>query len=151
MKEQRQKFLTRSILLRSDVQVYTVNALIKQVPLDPDKPIEVLIREQPRQRGLDQNGLYHLRLDEIEAQGWFHGKQFAHELWHIYCGKKIMPEIITTKDGEERSKWIELPDGELTVISTTQLEKKCFADYTTAVEAFGADLGVHFSARPNRG
>ena len=59
-----------------------------------------------------------------------------------------MPEKVTTKDGEVRSKWIEVPSGDPIVISTAQLERRCFAEYTTAVEAFGAGLGVQFHATP---
>ena len=62
-----------------------------------------------------------------------------------------MPETIVTKDGETRSKWEEVPDGDAVVISTTKLERRCFAEYPTAVEAFGASLGVQFSANPNEG
>ena len=144
----RKKFETRSILLRSAVQVDTAKALLANLPLDPDKPLEMLVREQPRARGLDQNGLYWLRLSEVAGQGWVQGKQFNADCWHEYCKRHIMPDEIVTKDGETISKWVELPDGVMTVVSTTILEKKCFADYITAVEVFGASLGVQFSARP---
>ena len=147
MKEKRTKFEQRSIVLVSDLQVNTAINLINNLPLDPDRPLEILIRERPKVRGLDQNGLYWKRLGEIADQGWFKQKQFSADLWHEYCKIHIMAEEITTKDGEVRSKWIELPDGTTTVISTTKLEKLCFAQYTTEVEAFGAGLGVHFSAR----
>lgn len=38
----------RSFLLRSDVQVNAALALIPQLPLDDERPIEVLIREEPK-------------------------------------------------------------------------------------------------------
>jgi len=143
----RNKIEQRSFLLRSSVQVQTALNLINNLPLDDKKPIELLIREQPRKRGLDQNAYYHMRIGEIADQAWLDGRQFSHEVWHEHAKQEIMPEEITTKDGEKRSKWIEMPNGKLTVISTTQLEKGCFAEYTTMVEAFGAGLGVQFSAR----
>jgi len=108
----------------------------------------VVIREPVKVRGLDQNGLYWLRLGEIAEQAWFGGRQYSKEVWHHYCGINIMPEKVTTKDGEVRSKWIEVPSGDPIVISTTQLERRCFAEYTAAVEAFGAGLGVQFHATP---
>lgn len=147
MREKRTKFEPRSIVLVSDLQVNTAINLINNLPLDPDRPLEILIRERPKVRGLDQNGLYWKRLGEIAQQAWFNQKQFNTNLWHEHCKAHIMSDEITTKDGEVRSKWIELPDGTTTVISTTDLEKGCFAQYTTEVEVFGAGLGVHFSAR----
>jgi len=143
----RNKIQPRSVLLRSDVQVSMALNIIGNLPLDDKKPIEVLIRENPRVRGLDQNGYYHMRIGEIAEQAFFGGRQFSHEVWHEHAKQEIMPEEIITKDGGKRSKWIEMPNGKLTVISTTQLEKACFAEYTTMVEAFGASLGVQFSAR----
>jgi hypothetical protein len=145
----RDKFIPRSILLVGNMQRETALQVIKNAPLDPIKPLEVLVREQVKARGLDANGYYWLRLGEIAEQGWFHGKSFSSDVWHEYAKRYLMPDEITTKDGERRSKWVETPDGTLTVISTTQLEKSCFAEYTAIVEVFGAqELGVRFSANP---
>lgn len=146
----RQKFQTREFLLRSDIQVATLLALIPHLPLDADHPLSVRIGEQIKVRGLDQNGYYFMRIGEIAEQAWIDGKQFSKEAWHEYAKKNIMPEEIITKDGEVRSKWEPTPDGDMSVISTTRLEKGCFAEYTTAVEAFGAGLGVMFSAPKGR-
>ena len=143
----RDKFNSRSILLRSQQQVDTLLYLIPNLPLDPDKPLEVLIREQVKQRGLDQNGLYWKRVGEIANQAWFQGRQYSKDVWHEYAVKHILPEEITTKDGEIRSKWVDCPDGSQTVISTTQLSKGTFAAFTEEVEVFGAGLGVHFTEK----
>lgn len=141
----RPKYNTRSILIVGSMQAETACQVIKNLPLDPVHPIEVLIREQVKVRGLDQNGYYWMRLGEIAEQGWFNGKQYTSDLWHEYSGRHIMPEKITTKDGEVRSKWIEAPDGTMSIISTTKLERSCFAGYTQLVEVFGAqELGVLF-------
>jgi hypothetical protein len=142
----RQKFEPRKILLRGELQREGALALIRNLPADDKHPLEILVREEVKARKLDQNGYYWLRLGEIAEQAWFNGRQFNSDVWHEYAKRHLMPEEITTKDGELRSKWIETPDGSATPISTTQLERKCFADYTTAVEAFGASLGVQFSA-----
>lgn len=142
----RQKFPARQILLRSDQQLAIVMALLPNLPLDEKEPLEVIIREPVKARGLDQNGYYFMRIGELAGQAWIDGKQFSKDAWHEYAKKNIMPEEITTKDGEVRSKWEPTPDGDMSVISTTRLERGCFADYTNAVEAFGASLGVMFSA-----
>lgn len=144
----RAEFQQRSILLRSDRQLIALIALLPNLPLDDKHPLEVLIREPVKLRTISQNNLYWLRLGEIAEQGWLFHRQYEADIWHIYCGRTVMPERVTLKDGTVVSKWVETPDSVPQVISTTRLEKKCFADYITAVEAFGAALGVMFSASP---
>jgi hypothetical protein len=139
-----QPFETRRIILAAEEQRARAIALLANVPLG----LEVLIRKPVKVRGLDQNGYYFMRIGEIAEQAWIDGKQFSKDAWHEYAKKNILPEEVTTKDGEVRSKWEQTPDGGMSVISTTRLERGCFADYTTAVEAFGASLGVMFSVNP---
>ena len=123
-------------------------ALIRNLPIDEVHPLQVTVSEMTKQRGLDANGYYWLRLGEIADQAWFSGRQFNSDCLHEYCKRMLMQEQVTLKDGTVRSKWVELPDGSLTVVSTAQLERKCFADYVTIVEKFGAELGVHYSENP---
>ena len=142
-------YSARSIILTGEQQRELACAAIRNAP----EGVECLLREPVKARGLDQNGLYFLRVGEIADQAWFGNprQQFGKDTWHIYLRMNVMAEEITTKDGEKRSKWEEVPDGDAVVISTTKLERRCFAEYTTAVEAFGASLGVQFSANPNEG
>ena len=145
----RNKFETRRILITSNLSIESACSLIRNLPVDPIRPLEITIGEAKRARSLDANGLMWFRLGEIAEQGWVKGKQFNADTWHEYCKKWILPHEITTKDGEKRTKYIDIPDGTTTIISTTQLEKTCFSEYITLIEAFGAgDLGVHFSANP---
>ncbi len=146
----RQKFETRRIELREHKQVERAIEALIAAPLDNLNPLEFLLQEKPKKRGLDQNGYYWLRLGEIAKAAWLDGRQYNSDCWHEYSKRNIMPDEIADKDGVKRSKWVELPDGSLTVISTTELEKVCFAQYTTMVEAFGASLGVEFSADPRQ-
>lgn len=140
-----EKYRTRSIVL-ADTTRAIVHAMITNAP----NGIEIVAREAVKARGVDQNSYYWLILGQIADQAYFSGKKYTSDIWHEYCRREVMPETITTKDGTERSKWIEMPKGLPVVISTTQLDKKCFAEYTTAVEAFGASLGVVYSANPRQ-
>ena len=139
-------FKTRIVKLAGKVQLEAVFAILRNLPLGAD--LEVVIRKAVKQRGLPQNAYYWLRLGEIADQAWVDGRQFSKEVWHEHARQEVMPEMVTLKTGEVVSKWVEMPSGKPVVISTTQLERKCFADYTTAVEAMGSDLGVQFSANP---
>lgn len=141
----RDKFVTRKFLLRGSDQVSALVALIPNLPIDPEKPLEVLIREEPKQRGLDLNGWYWATLTEISEQAWVGGRQYSKEVLHEYAKLNIMPDEIVTKDGVVRSKWLQMPDGSPVAISTTELEKGCFTEYVRACEAWGASLGVIFT------
>ena len=139
------KFQTRRFLLRGTDQVKSLLALIPNLPVNPDHPLEILIREEPKERKLSKNALYWALLSEISDQAWLHGRQYSNDVWHEFCKKELMPNMITAKDGETRSKWLDSPSGSPVVISTTMLEDNCFSEYITAVEAFGGGLGVRFS------
>jgi len=134
------------ILIDSTRRDRAIN-LIRNLPIDGT--YEVIMQPKSEVRGLDQNGLYFKRLTEIAEQAFFNGKKFGKDVWHDYAKKEIMPDPVTLKDGRIVSKWIESPSGDPTVISTSLLHKKCFGQYITALEAFGAGLGVMFSINPN--
>lgn len=144
----RDKFSTRTFLLRDETTRERAIALINKLPIDPDNPLELVIREEVKARRLAQNAYYWLRLGEIADQAYFEKRKYGADVWHEYCRRNIMPDEIKLKDGTVRAKWIEVPRGSPAIISTTELEKQCFANYVTAVEAFGASLGVRFSANP---
>jgi len=137
-----------TVLIRSEQQKEILISKIGNLPVDEQNPIQVVISEEFKKRGLDQNGYYWLRLGEISAQAWSGGRQYNSDVWHEYCKRNVMPDQVEIKDGEMVSKWIESPDGHAVVISTTQLSKKQFAEYTEMCEAMGAGMGVMFSARP---
>lgn len=144
----REQYITRNILLSGGMQKETAIQLIKNAPIDPVKPIEFVLREHVKKRSNDANSYYWLRLGEIADQGWIGGKKFNSDIWHEYSKKNLMQEQIVTKNGDLRSKWVECPDGSMVVISTTNLEKKCFAEYITIVESWAAqELGVKFSSK----
>lgn len=146
----RPKFQTRKILLRSEVQRDNLLALIPNLPMDNDKPLEIVIREEVKVRGLDQNALMWVGpLDDIEKQAWVHGRQYSAEVWHEYFKEEFLPEDYDeelTKEGY--CKWDYGPDGKRRLIgSTKQLTKKGFSQYLNKVEAHAAtEYGVQFGA-----
>ena len=137
-----------STLIVSERQKEILAAKIMNLPVDQDNPIQVDIGEKPKARGLDQNAYYWKRMSEISEQAFSNGRKYAADIWHEYCKRHVMPDQVETKNGEMVSKWIEMPDGNVAVISTTELGKKQFAQYTEMCEAMGAELGVMFSANP---
>lgn len=133
-------------LTNADVQQRAI-AMLRNVPIDPSKPLQLLVREEPKKRSNPQNALYWSILGDIAEQAWLEGRQYSTDIWHEFCRRNVMEEQIETADGVRRSKWIDMPDGTGTVISTTALSQKSFGDYITAVEAFGANLGVFYQTK----
>lgn len=145
----------RSFLLRSNAQVNALQALIPRLPLDDERPIEVLIREKPIQRTPSQNALMWVGpLKDMQEQGFHEGRQYSDEMWHyvfkvMYLPEDDDPELsVLVKDGYK--KWDYAPNGDrLLVGSTTQLTKKGFSQYIEQMYAHGASMGVMFRSSPN--
>ena len=151
MKNNRPKFLTRKFNLIGETQRDLAIACLRSVPIDAACPIEVIVRELVKVRSLDANAAYWAGpLRDIAEQAWVQGKQYSADVWHEQFKREYLPE----EPSEELCKahyrkWDVTPAGDRVLIgSTTQLTVKGFALYLQAVEAFGASLGVQFSARP---
>lgn len=140
-------------LVAEDVRGRLISA-IRHLPIDEIRPLEVVVREHKPQRNNDQNALYWSLLGEISAQAWIEGRQYSPEVLHEYMKRELLPEDKPPPDPAEvrdgYTKWAYDPAGERVLIgSTTMLTVRGFANLITAVEAFGANLGVQFSARNN--
>jgi hypothetical protein len=151
----RQKFTQRKLLLRGPEQVERAIALLRTVPLDDAKPLEILVREEVKARKLDQNALMWVGpLKDITEQAWVFGRQHSAEVWHVYFKEQFLPDTYDAdlcKD-EGYQKWADGPGGgHVLVGSTTDLTIKGFAQYLDQVHAFGAGLGVEFHEPPPRG
>lgn len=146
----RQQFPTRTIRLVGATQRDTAIKALQHVPLDPERPIELVLREERKARGLDQNAaMWAGPLKDIADQAWVDGRQYSAEVWHEYFKREYLPEEADeelTKEGYR--KWdIDPSGGRVLVGSTTQLTRKGMGVYLKQIEAHGADLGVLFSAR----
>lgn len=148
----RAKFNTRNLFLRNEQVRNNLLALIRNLPLDEFEPLEIVVREQIKGRRLDANArMWAGPLRDIAAQAWVEGHQHSAEVWHEFFKRELLPEEFDPgmcREGYQ--KWSIDPGGNRVLIgSTTQLTIKGFAEYMTAMEAFGASLGVHFTASPN--
>lgn len=147
-KQKRNPIAKMIFLLRSESQKELFASKVNNLPVDAENPIQITISEQTKARGLDANAYYWLRLGEIASQAWSGGRQYDSDVWHEYCKKNVMPDMVETKDGEIVSKYLPSPGDIRVIISTTKLSRKQFSEYTEMIEAFGAGLGVMFSANP---
>lgn len=152
------KFTTRVYRLIGEDQRRAAAALLANLPMDAKAPLEVVFREPPKGRSLDQNALMWAGpLRDIEEQAWLAGRQFRAEVWHEYFKEQYLPDeselqpdelAKRVKDAEKYRKWDVSPSGRRILAgSTTELTKFGFSEYLEQVLAEGAGLGVRFSAR----
>ncbi len=150
----REKFQTRTIRLISEVQRSTLIALAGNIPCDAENPLEIVVREPVKVRGLDANArMWVGPLKDLSIQAYVNGRTFSDVVWHEHCKREYLPETFDPdlcKEGYQ--KWDYTPSGDKVLVgSTTQLTKRGFALYLQQVVFFGESLGVQFSASPNEG
>lgn len=144
----RNKYEAKRILLVSQMQVEYALNLVVNAPVDPLKPLELILREKSVTRNDTQNSLMWAgALNDIASQAWVNGRQYSAEAWHEYFKREYLPEQFIegiTKEGY--AKWDYMPTGERVLIgSTTQLTTGGFSEYLEKIYADGANLGVRFS------
>jgi hypothetical protein len=153
---ERQKLQTVTIRLVGEAQRQVAHLRLAHLPVDPDKPIEIIFREAKKARSLDANArMWAGPLKDISEQAWLDRRQFSDEVWHHYFKEKFLPEDndpdmeSMTKEGYR--KWDFDPEGDKVLTgSTKQLTRKGFAIYLEQVMAFGASLGVMFHDAPEK-
>ena len=144
----RTEYLTKTIRLIGKLQIDTAINAIQNAPIDSDKPLEVIIREEQKGRSLSANALMWAGpLNDIASQAWVHGKQYSALIWHEYFKEKFLPDFPDlTQVKEGYRKYEETPDGRRVLIGSTQkLTKNGFSLYMEQIYAYGAELGVRFS------
>lgn len=144
----RTDYLTKVIRLVGKIQADTAINAIQNAPIDIERPLEVIIREEQKGRSLSANALMWAGpLNDIATQAWVHGRQYSALIWHEYFKEKFLPDFpdpAQVKDGYK--KYEETPDGKRILIGSTQkLTKHGFNLYIESIYAYGADLGVRFS------
>jgi hypothetical protein len=144
----RTEYLAKTIRLVGKLQIDTAINAIQNAPIDSDKPLEVIIREEQKGRSLSANALMWAGpLNDIASQAWVHGKQYSALIWHEYFKEKFLPDFPdSTQVKEGYRKYEETPDGRRVLIGSTQkLTKHGFSLYMEQIYAYGAELGVRFS------
>ena len=144
----RTEYLTKTIRLIGKLQIDTAINAIQNAPIDIERPLEVIIREEQKGRSLSANALMWAGpLNDIASQAWVHGRQYSALIWHEYFKEKFLPDfcdLAQVKEGYK--KYEETPDGRRVLVGSTQkLTKHGFSLYMEQIYAYGADLGVRFS------
>lgn len=153
----RPKFIARTIVLAADQQLNAALSLLPNLPIDPANPLEVVIREKTKVRGMDANArMWCGVLRDLAEQGYVAGRTYSAEVWHenskeLYLPDETAPDFDPSLVKEGYRKYDFTPSGRRVLVgSTTQLTVRGFALYMQELEAFAAGLGVQLSASPNQ-
>ena len=153
-KEMRPTFDKRTLVLRDEIVRERAIAVLRNLPIDPERPLVVTVDEIKPPRRPDQNALMWAGpLRDISEQAWLDGKKFSAEAWHELLKQELLPEEFDPelcREGYE--KWTITTRGDRVLIgTTTKLTVKGMAAYLEQLYAFGASLGVQFHANPTEG
>lgn len=148
----RDKYPTRIVRLIGVAQLNNAKVILDHAPIDPDRPIEFILREEVKQRKLDQNSLMWVcQLKDISEQAYVQGRTYSDVIWHEHFKELYLPEyddpelVLIVKDKDKYRKWDITPAGKRVLVgSTTDLSIRGFALYLQKVELFGESLGVMF-------
>jgi len=147
----RQRMLNpKTFYLVGASQQAAAQAFLGNLPLDPDEPLEVVVRERQKPRKMSQNALMWAGpLRDIAEQAHVQGRYFPAEVWHEQFKRDFLPEEFDPDLClEGYRKWGFTPRGERVLVgSTTMLTQRGMAQYLQQLEAAGAQMGVEFLAR----
>jgi len=158
MTVQRPPIETKSILVRSGNQIVYAISQLPLIPIDSENPVEILIREQVKQRKMSLNdAMWAGPLADIAREAYHLGKRWTAEEWHegfksIFLpdpdGMDWDPRMVTHP--EIYHKWSTNPcTGERICIgSTTHLTDLGMKTYLREMEAFATqELKVKLTTR----
>ena len=162
MENKRPPYPTRSILITSEKSLETVAQVLRYLPIDDKKPIEIVIREQIKQRKKSQNDLMWAGLlNDMEDQAYLNGYTFSSDEWHTFFKKAFIPDEtklsideieLRIKNPIDYQKWKIDQNGDMVLTkyaSTKNLTIFGASEYLEQCYAYGANLGVQFRASPS--
>ena len=155
----RDPYPQKKVRLVGEIQRENAIKVLQNAPLDTEKPLEFILREEVKSRKQDQNSLmWSCQLKSIAEQAYVQGRTYSAEIWHELFKEMFLPDESLFPTPEQRAEMVKekyrkydtRPDGKRVLVgSTTELTVKGFAIYLQQVEAFGSNLGVIYSANPN--
>lgn len=142
----------RTMVLRDEeIRVRLIMA-IRNLPIDKDEPLQVVISDYKPPRKKSQNDLMWAGpLKDMEEQAYLEQRRYSAKVWAEYFKEQFLPEEFDPEYCRiGYVKWEDAPNGSRKLVgSTTQLTVKGFALYLEQIYAFGSNLGVQFTANPN--
>jgi len=155
----RELYPQKKVRLVGEIQRDNAIKILQNAPIDTAKPLEFILREEVKIRRMSANDcMWACQLKCISEQAYVQGRTYSAEIWHALFKEMFLPDETLFTLPEQRAEMVKdsyrkydtRPDGKRVLVgSTTELTVKGFAIYLQQVEAYGANLGVIYSANPN--
>jgi len=101
-----------------------------------DRPLVVEISSETSKRTIAQNKYYWDSMQDLAEDGWYNGRQYPKNAWHEHFRDLFLYRI-------------ELPDGRLAPVSTTELLVDEFNKYLEQINLWtSTELGIPFGKSP---
>ena len=115
-----------------------------ELPMDSEKPLQIVFREAVNIRSLDQNKLYHATVKGITEQVVVDGRRYDKPTWEYYMKQAFLPEFADEKlTKSDYKKWTYLPTGDRVLCgSTTELTTVGMSNFLDEVIKFSLENGV---------
>jgi len=89
----REKYPTKTILLRTEQQRDLAANALRNAPLDDANPVQFMLGEKPKVRGMDANArMWVGPLRDIAEQGYVQGRTYSADVWHENFKREFLPE-----------------------------------------------------------
>lgn len=127
--------MTRTFVLREAKNVVALGNYLNgwEAAADDGKPWQVDIGPEKSKRSLQANKLYWALLNQVSEQAWIEGRQYSAEVYHELCKRRFIG-------------CVDLPNGGLLGMSSSDLSTKEFTEYVDQVTAWAAtEFGVTFT------
>ena len=135
--QKRNPIAKMTFLIRSDQQKELLASKIANLPVDSEKPIQIVISEQTKKRTLPQNNTMWGMLGDIARQVEWYGMMLSDKEWKdIFTAslkkQKVAPGL----------------DGGFVVLGahTSEMNVQEMIDMITLMQAFGVEKNVKFKA-----
>lgn len=135
--QKRNPIAKMTFLIRSDQQKELLVSKISNLPVDSERPIQIVISEQTKKRTIHQNNIMWGMLGDISKQvEWYGMMLLDHEWKDIFTAslkkQKVAPGL----------------DGGFVVLGarTSEMSVQEMIDMITLMEAFGVEKCVKFKA-----
>ena len=139
----REKYPTRKVRIVGELQRDTAIAILQNAPLDANKPLEMILREEKCKRTLEQSAKFHAMCGDVANQKQWGGKKLSLDQWKVLF---VSGHTVATNGSSEIVPGIE---GEFVNIreSTANMTLSRLSSLIEYVYAWGSENGIMWGAK----
>jgi len=137
--------MIKEIRLTHEIARSNAINLIRQLPVDSEHPLRVIIDEDKRSNA--QNRLMWAMMADLSNQVIWCGKKHPRETWKTLVGFQALKEIAAEDKKEFNADYVQSLDKSTLLsidVSTSNMNRKIFSTLILVAQKFGAEENVIF-------